>query len=152
MPMRRAPRYGATLSRFDLGYGEEALALNQPMTIRAQGARVVVEGIDIALPRGGALVGDIDKYGNGMKGAIRLSDLDAGLAKRFAGAPILGGTVSADATFDTGGGRPMSPSPSTSCNSRAWIPATRCRWRQMPIGTGASRTHRASWWAISGSR
>ncbi|MEM8842526.1 MAG: hypothetical protein AAGD47_12195, partial [Pseudomonadota bacterium] len=89
------PQYGATISRFDMGYGEETLALNQPMTIRAQGARVVVEGIDIALPRGGALVGDIDKYGNGMKGAIRLSNLDAGLARRFAGAPILGGTVSA---------------------------------------------------------
>ncbi|MBY8976564.1 translocation/assembly module TamB domain-containing protein [Rhodobacteraceae bacterium NNCM2] len=98
------PQLGARIDRFDASLGDEAMALNQPLTIRAQGARLTVTDMDISLPRDGRLVGEVDKYGNGMKGTIRLSDLDASLAKRFADAPILAGRVAADAVFDTGRG------------------------------------------------
>ncbi|MEM7506060.1 MAG: translocation/assembly module TamB domain-containing protein [Pseudomonadota bacterium] len=98
------PVTGARLSLLEADLGGETLSLNQPMTVRAEGSRISVRNLDLTLPRGASLVGEITKAGNALIGELTLEDLDATLAKRFADAPVLAGTVSAEAVFNTGRG------------------------------------------------
>ncbi|MEM7237074.1 MAG: translocation/assembly module TamB domain-containing protein, partial [Pseudomonadota bacterium] len=98
------PRLGLRLDRFDAAYAEETVSLGLPLTITSQGTRIDIKDLNLNLPRNGRLTGDVTKYGNGIKGMITLSDLDASLAKTFADAPIQSGTLDADAEFDTGRG------------------------------------------------
>ncbi|MEM6905863.1 MAG: translocation/assembly module TamB domain-containing protein, partial [Pseudomonadota bacterium] len=95
------PAFGAQIATLEAALAEETLALSQPLTVRAEGQNVSVQGLDLALPRGGRLAGDLAKRGQGLSGDLRLTGLDASLAKRFADAPILAGTISAVADFDT---------------------------------------------------
>ncbi|MEM0923470.1 MAG: translocation/assembly module TamB domain-containing protein [Pseudomonadota bacterium] len=95
------PRFGARLATLDVDLGGESLALNAPLNVTAEGQTIRVSGLDLALPRGGRLAGDITKSGQRLIGDILLEALDASLAQRFADAPVLAGRIGAEGRFDT---------------------------------------------------
>ena len=95
------PVFGVFLTALDAALDEERIGLNEPLAVRAEGSSVKLTGLDLSLPRGGRLSGDLSKRGNALLGTLSLSGLDARLAKRFADAPVLAGTIAADARFDT---------------------------------------------------
>ncbi|MEM8793218.1 MAG: translocation/assembly module TamB domain-containing protein, partial [Pseudomonadota bacterium] len=98
------PDLGARIDRLNASLAEETVSLAQPLDIRAAGSNVRVSDIDINLPRDGRLSGNLRKSGQSLIGALALSNLDAELARRFGGAPILAGRLSANAEFNTGRG------------------------------------------------
>ncbi|MEM1277347.1 MAG: translocation/assembly module TamB domain-containing protein [Pseudomonadota bacterium] len=100
----QGPDLGANITRLEAALAEEALSLAAPLEIRANGDTVQVSEIDLMLPRDGRLTGNLRKTGQSLIGELALANLDAELARRFGGAPILGGRLSAQAGFNTGRG------------------------------------------------
>ncbi|MEM9043959.1 MAG: translocation/assembly module TamB domain-containing protein [Pseudomonadota bacterium] len=98
------PDLGANVSRLTAALAEEQISLAAPLDIRASGDTIQFSEIDLNLPRNGRLTGNLRKSGQSLIGELALDNLDAELARRFGGAPILGGRISGQATFNTGRG------------------------------------------------
>lgn len=78
-----------TLRALDASYGEEALVLRQPATVRVQGTSMALENLDADLA-GGRLTGTVRVEPSRVTGEIVLDGVDLAVAESFGGPPLRG--------------------------------------------------------------
>ena len=80
---------------------EDQIALRQPLRLSLSGDDISAEGLDIALPGGGTLIGDVARRGGGLAGKLALAGLQLQLLDRWADVPVRAGRLDAEAEFQT---------------------------------------------------
>lgn len=93
------------ISNADVTYGEEAFRLTAPARVVLAGSTVSVRGLDLALPEGGRIAGDVTIRPSSYAGDLVVSDLSLVLLDRLFDIAFTRGTIDARAVFDTGRGQ-----------------------------------------------
>lgn len=96
-----APTIRANVSRLDAALGDDRIGLNRSLSVTARGSTVALNGMDLSLPGGGQLLGNVTSHGGPLSGDVRLMAPDLSVLKRLADIPFNAGSLSAEATFDT---------------------------------------------------
>ncbi|MEO1494321.1 MAG: translocation/assembly module TamB domain-containing protein [Pseudomonadota bacterium] len=95
------PTLRATVNRLEAALDADAVSLNQPMQITSRAGTVAVRGMDLSLPDGGSLIGDVTSYGGPLGADVTISLPSLAFLKRLADVPIASGAIDATASFDT---------------------------------------------------
>jgi translocation and assembly module TamB len=93
----------AVVSRLDAALGEAEASLNAPARLTL-GDATALRGLDLSLP-GGRLAGEAALHPDGLSTDLRLTLSDLGPLARLADAPVAGGALDAEASFDSRPGR-----------------------------------------------
>ena len=91
----------ATVSRARAGFAEQVFALNAPLRVTSRGGTIGLKGLNLSLPAGGSLIGDVNSHGGPLSGGLRLSMPDLTFLKAFADVPLARGGLDAAVEFDT---------------------------------------------------
>ena len=91
----------ATISRLEVGFAQDRLRQNGPLSLAVKGSTVSARGIDFAIPGDGTFKGDLAYHGGPMSGDLRLLVRDLTDVKELLGLPFRKGSVTASAIFDT---------------------------------------------------
>ncbi|MEM6621627.1 MAG: translocation/assembly module TamB domain-containing protein [Pseudomonadota bacterium] len=95
------PDVRARVMRLDASLAEERISLNAPLQITSRGGTTALQGIDIALPDRGRILGNVTSFGGPVAGDLQISAPDLGVLQRLADVPLTQGGVEMQASFDT---------------------------------------------------
>jgi len=91
----------ARISQLEATLANDRFALARPLGMTINGATISLRGLDLELPDGGRLSGDLTRHGGPLSGDLRLNVPRLAFLKRLAGIPVTGGSIEAEASFDT---------------------------------------------------
>ena len=95
------PTVRATIAQAEAALDSLEVSLNAPLRITSRGGTVTLKGLDLALPAGGNLAGDVTSHGGPISGGITLAMPDLTFLKEFADIPLARGGLDAMLDFDT---------------------------------------------------
>ncbi len=90
-----------TLARAEATAGADSARLRRPLAIRIGGGSVEAAGLDLALPDGASLAGDMARLPAGFTGDLQLSGIQLSILDRWEIAEVMGGTLDGEVSFDT---------------------------------------------------
>ncbi|HEU0220606.1 MAG TPA: translocation/assembly module TamB domain-containing protein, partial [Paracoccaceae bacterium] len=93
-----------TLSELSGSFAGMHIRQEGPLSLQFGGGRVRASGIDLALPEGGRLSGDLAYAGSRVTGRVAASALDLAFLGRLAGLPVRAGRLDAEARLDAAAG------------------------------------------------
>lgn len=95
------PTTRATIARMETRLGDDKVSLNQPLQIAARAGTVAVRGLDLALPDGGRVNGEVTLHGGPLSGQLEIDAPELGFLKRLAAVPVSEGSLAGQVDFDT---------------------------------------------------
>ncbi|MEM1299768.1 MAG: translocation/assembly module TamB domain-containing protein, partial [Pseudomonadota bacterium] len=95
------PTVRATIREAQAALDDAKIALNAPLRVTSRGGVLGLKGLDLSLPKGGSLAGDVTSYGGPISGGLRLSAPDLSFLKSLADIPLKRGGLDAALEFDT---------------------------------------------------